>query len=270
VIGDRLTDLDRIEGEFDLLIDTCAYIPRHVQTSHDALKGRVGKVCFISTISVYDHEPTEPLDEESPVLAPRRDTEEVTAETYGPLKSACEQDLAGWGCPVQVVRPGFIVGPFDPTDRWTWWVDALSLGGRAPLPRPGQPIQWIDVRDLAAFCLTLAREQGPGIWNACGPVDPSDLRSMVLRMALAVNPETALVDADLTEESGIPMVMEGSEAHRLMRASNLKALEAGLRLRPVEETARDTLAWWRGQDRAPKVGPKAEEVLALLDGAGRP
>ena len=130
----------------------CAFVPRQVREAI-AVAGD-GRYVFISSVSAHLEEIRAGATEDDDVYAPPfPDTEDVTWETYGPLKVASEyavRDAIGDAC--TIVRPHFIVGPYDPTDRFTSWVRRAASGGRILAPAPAaQPLQWIDARDLAAF-----------------------------------------------------------------------------------------------------------------------
>ena len=169
-------------GTWDAVVDVSAYLPRHVAQAIAAVGQRCGRYLFISTGSVYDREGggTE-LSEDSPRVPPVRDTEVIDGETYGGLKVACEDDvLAHFGDRATIVRPGVVAGPYDPTDRFTWWVRRAARGGRVALPgRPEQPVQVVDSGDLARLVTTLLGDDRPGIFNAVGPAEPVTLESLI-------------------------------------------------------------------------------------------
>ena len=155
MLGDRDGGLEPLRGRrWDAAIDTCGYVPRLVRDAATLLARQVGHYTFISTISVYAGFSRPRFDEAAPAgTLQDSTTEEVTNETYGPLKALCE-DAAEAAMPgrVLVLRPGMIVGPHDPTDRFTYWVRRVARGGEVPAPgRPEAPQQFIDARDLAAW-----------------------------------------------------------------------------------------------------------------------
>ena len=176
ITGDRDGGLDGLEGRnFDAVIDTSGYVPRVVRASAELLHGHTKLYLFVSTISVYAGF-GEPVDEESAVGTLADETvEEVTGDTYGPLKALCEaavQDV--YGDRAAIVRPGLIVGPYDPTDRFTYWVRRVADGGEVLAPgRPERMTQVIDARDLASFLLDLAEGLQGGVYNATGEPTPS-------------------------------------------------------------------------------------------------
>src|SRR5215210_2686868 len=171
--GDRDGDLSALRGRsWDAVIDTCGYVPRVVRASAGLLADAVDHYTYISSISVYSNAIALGADEEAPVRElPDRRVEEVTGETYGGLKALCER-AAEEMMPGRVlnVRPGLISGPHDPTDRFTYWPRRIAAGGEVLAPdSPERRVQFIDVRDLAAWILKMSVEQRIGTYNATGP-----------------------------------------------------------------------------------------------------
>ncbi len=171
--GDRDGGLDALRGRrWDAAIDTCGYVPRIVRASATLLANAVDHYTFISSVSVYPEAHTRHLDEDSPVGAlDDESVEDVTPETYGPLKALCEQAAEGaMSGRALTIRPGLIVGPHDPTDRFTYWPRRVAQGGEVLAPgRPERPVQIIDARDLAAWTLQLVASGARGVYNATGP-----------------------------------------------------------------------------------------------------
>ncbi|MBB6096874.1 2'-hydroxyisoflavone reductase [Deinobacterium chartae] len=256
ILGDRTGDLSALENRrFDAVIDVSGYVPRFVRNSAQLLRDRSDFYLFISTISVYAPG-TDAPDEDSPVGTLEDETvEEVTGATYGPLKALCEQEVrAAFGERCAVVRPGLVAGPFDPTDRFTYWPHRVDLGGEVLAPgRPGGRFQYVDVRDLAAFALHLVEKQHDGTFNA---VRPPELWGDLLEAArLASGAEARFIWADeaFLAEQGVrpwvdlPMwIPEGPDAG-LTRVSSARALAAGMPVRPLGETVLDTLNWDRSR-----------------------
>src|SRR5579863_2076845 len=173
--GNRNEDISLLqEGDrhWDATIDTSGYVPRAVQASAEALVGRVHHYTFISSISVFADFSKDGIDEQSPVGTLEDETvEEVTNESYGPLKALCEQ-AAERAMPgrVLVVRPGLIVGPNDVTDRFTYFPYRVAQGGEMLAPgEPEQQTQFIDVRDLAEWIVRMVEAGKTGTYNATGP-----------------------------------------------------------------------------------------------------
>ena len=257
------------DGSWDAVVDVSGYVPRHVGQAADALHGRTGRYLFISTGSVYDHtRADEPLTESAPRLAPERSTEDVTGETYGALKVACEDDvLERWGQAATIVRPGIVAGPHDPTDRFTYWARRAADGGRVALPaRPDQPVQVVDSRDLGRLVVALVTGSVPGIFNAVGPAEPTTLAGLVRTCASAVGSAVEVVAVDPSAvPPGFPLVLPDESWDVMFRRSADAARAHGLTATPLEQTARDVLAWDTGRGRPPlSAGLSAEQEAALL------
>src|SRR5688572_14597839 len=175
ILGDRETDMNKLAEAghiWDAVIDVAGYLPRIVRFSAEVLKESVARYVFISSISVYDNFKQIGIDESYPVGKIQDETvEEITGETYGPLKALCEkavQDI--YGERALIIRPGLIVGPHDPTDRFTYWPVRVARGGEVLAPqKPEAAIQIIDVRDLSDFIIKLIEENASGVYNATGP-----------------------------------------------------------------------------------------------------
>lgn len=272
--GDRATgDYDALgDGRWDAVVDVSGYVPRHVTEAADALGDRVGRYLFISTGSVYD--PAGMVDgmaEDSPRLPPERGTEEITGDTYGPLKVACEDDLLDrYGERATIVRPGIVAGPHDPTDRFTYWVRRAARGGRVALPgRPEQPVQVVDSRDLARLVTTLLADDRPGIFNAVGPAEPTTLGGLVGVCAEVAGSQVEVVPVDPHGvPEGFPLVLDDPSWDPFFRRSAGAARAVGLTATPLRTTAADVLAWDRQRGEPPlSVELSAEEEAALLRSA---
>ena len=285
--GARLVHLDRTDpdwsgltGEWDALVDV-ARTPSWVAGALDALADRVAHWTFVSSISVYaDHTvPGRGPDDSDLLEAITADVEQDSAEAYGASKVGCEQLVQARAQHALVVRPGLIVGPEDPTGRFTYWPERLATAGPVLAPGdPDQPTQVIDARDLAAFVVHAAEERLSGAYDATGHAVP--MRELLASVAQGVGSETDLVwtDAgflgahDVGHWAGprslplwLPPEMTG------MLARDVEATyAAGLETRPLEETARDTLAWLAEHPDAPRTGLTRTEEHAVLADAGRP
>lgn len=281
IIGDRATDLARLRNrEWDAVIDTWTRYPSAVGAATELLRDHVGQYLFISTVSVYKLG-REPIDESSPLL-PITETppENMELQNYGRLKILCEQ-LAERNLPgrVTVVRPGVIAGPGDPTDRFTYWPERLARGGRVLVPEaPGYRMQFIDVFDLGAWVISAIEGRHVGVYNAVGPEDPS-LHSVIEACKSGVSSDARLewVDNKWLEERQIggweafPLTVPAdAENSGFAHVSAARAIEKGLRFRPVSATALDTLDWWNSQSeerrsrKRPGLTPEREaEILRL-------
>ena len=170
-LGDRDGKLEALEhGEWDAVIDNSGYVPRHVQLSAELLKDRVAQYIFVSSISAYQDLSKPGIDEDYPTAKlDDPSVEKVSGETYGGLKALCEQVVERtYGARATVIRPTYIVGPGDPTDRFTYWPVRVARGGEMLAPgRANDPIQFIDTRDLAAFMRKCVEERIAGRYNLC-------------------------------------------------------------------------------------------------------
>ncbi|TET33971.1 MAG: epimerase [Anaerolineales bacterium] len=267
LVGDRDGDLAPLRGRtWDAVIDTCGYVPRIVRNSARVLSNQTDLYVFISTISVFASFEKEGLSEDDLVGSLADETvEEITSDTYGPLKALCEaatqDEIPGKSL---IIRPGLIVGPHDPTDRFTYWIRRCAQGGDilAPAP-PDQNMQFIDARDLTSWTLDMIEAGLTGIFNTTGPENPHTLGKL-LQTCCEFNEEGArliwvdgatLLDAGIDPWSQVPMWLPGPENVGLMAIDCTRAINAGLRFRPLGTTIRDTLNWDRARD--PSVPMKA-------------
>jgi 2'-hydroxyisoflavone reductase len=273
--GDRRESLAALRGHrWDACIDTCGYIPREVRMSAEALHDSVAHYTFISTISVYSDAITAGADESGPLITLADPTvEEVTGETYGGLKVLCEQ-AAESTLPGRVlqVRSGLIVGPHDPTDRFTYWVARAAEGG--PMLAPGDPaqtLQFIDGRDQAAWIIRMTEARQAGIYNVSGPAYPLTLRETLDTCAQVAGAGAALtwVDQAFLLEQGVapwaelPLWIPAGE-NASLNLNLGKAQAAGLTCRPLTETVRDTLAWHQTRTDSFKRAFPAEREATVL------
>ncbi|HNC89711.1 MAG TPA: NAD-dependent epimerase/dehydratase family protein, partial [Anaerolineales bacterium] len=250
--GDREKDLDQISGKYDAVIDTCGYFPRIVRMSAEALKGKARSYVFISSISVYAGFSKIGINESDSVGKIEDETiEEITGESYGPLKALCEnavQDV--FGEQALIVRPGLIVGPHDPTDRFTYWPVRVARGGDVLTPeKPDVPIQIIDVRDLSDFVIELLQQNEFGVFNATGPAHELTLGAM-LNACKQVSGSGAnfkwasvefLNQNQVAPWSDMPVwVPNVPEDAGFSRVDISKAMRSGLKFMPLEKTIHDT------------------------------
>ena len=277
VHGDRDGDLGELgDTIFDAVFDTCGYVPRIVEASARRLVDRVGTYAFVSTLSVHADDMPAGANEDTPTHAPPwPQTEEVTGETYGPLKAACEEVVrATYGDRALVLRPGYIVGPHDPTERFVSWLRRLTAGGTVAVPGPPEePFQVVDVRDLAGFTVDLLELETRGTFGVVGPGQPLTTRRMCGTAIDVSGADTQLAWLDgadaleIGDEDGryrlFPMWHPEYPGVNLYDAS--RAVAAGLRHRSFDETVADTLAWDRArpQEQLP-FGPTPEEEAELL------
>jgi 2'-hydroxyisoflavone reductase len=263
LLGDRTGDLSALSGgAWDAAIDTSGYDPDVVARSAAALAGT--HYTFVSSISAYG-------DLGAPGLA--EDAVLADDDEYGGRKARCEATLAE---PALVVRPGLIVGPYDPTDRFTYWVRRGARGGEVLGPAdPERQVQVIDVRDLAAWMLDMVERSATGVFNATGPdrrLTMGELVETCLADGAAITwvAERFLLSADVEAWTELPLWIPEigpDAAPGMLSVSIERALAAGLRLRPLAETVRDTLAWDRARGEPPLaagIGLRPEREEALL------
>ena len=267
---DLTGDLAPLTGRsWDAVIDMDpTQLPRHTRRRAEVLDA--GHYVFVSTISVYS-DTAKPIDESSPVLEPP-DPEPgaFDAELYGNLKVGSERALTDvLGDPVAIARAGLIVGPHDPTDRFTYWPRRLAEGGRVLAPGdPSRPVQIVDARDLGAFLVKLAEDRTSGVFNATGPAEPLTFGETLERIAPGADlvwvDDTTLLDAGVGPWMELPLWLPGDEHTGILQADISRALAAGIAFRPLEETARDTLAWslQAGEQRPTLSREKERELLA--------
>jgi 2'-hydroxyisoflavone reductase len=290
LIGDRNGQLDALKGrEWDVVIDDPTTLPAWVRDAAQILKGKVERYIFISTISVYA-DTSKGVDESAPLAKyegadPFKETLEAMKasgfKTYGPLKALSEQEAEKW-FPEKtlVIRPGLIVGPGDESDRFTYWPLRIDRGGEVLAPgKPDDPVQFIDARDLAEWTIRMVENRETGIYNATGPAETFGIGSMLngMKTALRSNAKFTWVPANfLTEqkvEAWSDMPVWTGEESGMARTSISRALAKGLTFRPLAETTRDTLAWFKtlpaerqSKLRAGVTAKREKEVLVAWHG----
>lgn len=277
--GDRKLSLDALAGrQWDAVIDTSGYHPRDVRASAQFLVDRVQRYVFISTISVYS-DFTRPNPDESAPISRLDDAESavVSNETYGPLKTHCEDVVQEiYGTRSLIIRPGLIVGPHDPTDRYTYWPVRAQRGGEILAPEnPEVPIQYIDVRDLAAWTLDATGGGLSGIFNATGPEQLQTLGAFLdqCRQIGGVDSRLTWVSPDFLADHQVAPFLElplwvPSDMAGMLTVDCRRAIAAGLRFRPSIETIKATLDWHAtrppGASLKAGLSPAREaELLAL-------
>ncbi|HEV2740187.1 MAG TPA: NAD-dependent epimerase/dehydratase family protein [Candidatus Elarobacter sp.] len=283
VLGDRTTDLDRLPAgaTWDAVVDTCGFVPGVVATSARALRERAGRYVFISSISVHDMSQPH-VDESSPTLElpEGASRDEMKPETYGALKFLCEQEATAAFGPERtlVVRPGLIVGPHDPSDRFTYWPLRFARGGDVLVPDAlDMPVQYVDVRDLATFVVDALEAGHTGAVNTVGPARPTTLGALLAACAAASDSHANPVPVDrefLRRWSTGPWIdlpvwsEDGFDFDGITRTDPSRGIALGLRYRPVEETIADTLRWAQHErgDAPFKAGltPAREAALFAL------
>ena len=271
--GDR-AEIELLEGRcFDAVIDVAGYLPRLVASSARVLRPTVDRYVFISSVSVYADFSRFELDEEAPVEQVPDPSSEDVANYYGVLKALCEQEVHKvFGSSQISIRPGLVVGPYDHTNRFTYWVKRVARGGRilAPAP-PDRPVQFIDVRDLARWTMTMTASDRAGVFNVVS--EPLPFEAFLHECAAAAGTELDVewVDPEFLVEQGvapweeIPLWMPpDGTTDGLMSVSSAKAVAAGLTFMPVHETIADTLEWARSADDTGPAGLDPDREAELL------
>jgi 2'-hydroxyisoflavone reductase len=256
--GDRDGGLNPLrDREFDAVLDTSGYLPRVVGQSVELLRGAAGRYVFVSSESVYATSRQDGVvDEDGPLNDPPPEDVEDVMEHYGGLKVACERVVqTGFGNDAVVIRPGLIVGPHDPTNRFTYWVRRMhEASDGEPVLAPASPdrqVQFIDGRDLAAWILDVIEGGTTGVFNADGPAGPITMAEALNACAGAAGTapqvewvdEAFLLDHKVEPWMGLPLWIPEDDPEGLAVFDNARAVAAGLTFRPTAETAADTLAW---------------------------
>jgi len=292
LIGDRNGQLEALKGkQWDVCIDNPTTLPAWVRDAAQILKGNVGRYVFISTISVYADTSTGP-DENAPLAKyegtdPFKETLEAMKatgyKTYGPLKALSEQETQKWFPNKSlIIRPGLIVGPRDETDRFTYWPVRIERGGEVLAPgNPSDPVQFIDGRDLAEWTIRMSEKGETGIYNATGPAKELGIGGMLDGIKGALNSKATFTwaDAEFLKQQKVEawsdMPVWAGDELGMSRTNISRALAKGLTFRPLADTARDTVAWFKAQkpERRAKlragITPEREaEVLAALHKQG--
>lgn len=286
LIGDRNGDLHALEGkEWDVVIDTCGFVPRTVRESAQLLAGNIGHYTFISSASVYDELERPGIGENHPVSKlSLEQAEEMTKGTaglmnneyYGELKFLCEQEVEQ-AFPGQslIIRPGLIVGPYDFSGRFSYWVNRIAQGGDVLAPgRKDKQVQFIDVRDLAEWIVRMIEEKVTGTFNATGPETSLTMQALLEECSTVLQTGAELVWADesflLENDAGfwmeLPLWIPDREKMEGFLALDIrKALKAGLTFRPLPETIQATREWEaQHADLERKAGLNRDKEKALV------
>ena len=281
--GDR--DPDKGEGlnalrnrKWDAVIDNSGFYPRQVSASAKLLAPNVGQYIYISSISAYADNSIEGQDETGKLADTSKidpTVEKMSNEAYGPLKVLCEQaSEAAMPRRTTIVRPGYIVGPDDPSGRFTYWPVRFDRGGEVLVPgEPSDPVQIIDVRDLGAWLITLVEQNTIGAFNAAGPKDRLAWGDLIQACRKATKTEHSVTWVDgvwvrkKADEYFPIWAPYSGETRGFHMWKNTRAVKAGLKSRPYSETVADTLKWYKSQPengRTKLAGPAPEKEAQLL------
>lgn len=266
--GDRDGDLSALgSGRWDAVMDTCGYFPRIVRASAELLSTRADHYTFISSVSAYGDLSVSPNESSAVAILEDKTVEDFGPEfeNYGGLKALCEAEVQrAFPGRALIVRPGLIVGPDDPTDRFTYWPRRLARGGELLAPGPPERrTQFIDVRDLATWLVHMVEDRRTGVFNA--------VNAGVSWGELLAGADVAWVDDAFLLEHGVgewmelPLWLADPAFAGMDKADASAAMAAGLRTRPVPETVRDTAEWDTGRgEYEPKAGLSPERETELL------
>ena len=278
LVGDRNDNLSALESRrWDAVIDNSGYTPHQVNLSVNLLKDASDQYLFTSTRGVYADFRAKIMDEDAPIGP--KDPPDPAWNSYRDNKVLSERIVQeAFGVKTLITRPPIIVGPGDRTDRFTYWVDRIDDGGDILVQGDSiDPVQFVDVRDLAEFYVHLLEQSTSGTFNTVGPGSPLTNAGLVHGIkAITTTPSTfTWVDWDfLIGEGEVPQETlpfwyrpSGRYLH-YGRMVNTRAIGAGMTFRPLAITARDTLDWHRTrsaeqQDKL-RVGLSRDREAALL------
>jgi 2'-hydroxyisoflavone reductase len=254
LLGDRNGQLDALKGrQWDAVIDNPATLPRWVRDSAGLLKDAAQQYVFISTISAYADNAKPGADESAPTAAGGDpEATKITGQTYGPLKAQAEREAEkAFPGKATIIRPGLIVGPGDPTDRFSYWPVRIDKGGEVLAPGDGtDPVQFIDARDLAEWTIRVVEQKAMGAYNALGPKATLTMAEMLygIRAITPAEVRFTWVGTDFLQKQGVsawgdmPVWVPGTgDSAGFSRRSNARAIAQGLTFRPLAETAKSAL-----------------------------
>ena len=276
IVGDRTSDVSALAGrKWDAVIDTCGYLPAVVRASAETLAD-AGMYCFVSSVSVYADQSVPPTESSAVATLGDLPADRVTDESYGALKALCEEEVRRvFDDRALVVRPGLIVGPHDPTGRFTYWPHRVASGGEVLAPgTPDDPLQFIDVRDLAEWTVEQTANALGGIFNVTGHTMQF---TALLEECLRVSGSDArftwvasdwLLAAGVEEWMGIPLWIASPGWDAANRVRIDRALDAGLGFRPLEDTVRGALEQAETTEAAGLNPAREAALLAEWHGRG--
>lgn len=274
--GNRDGGLDALFADgaraWDAVIDVNGYLPRIVNETAERLGDSVARYVFISTLSVYANFSTFGQDENAPLAKlANTETEVIDGDTYGGLKVMCEQAVQrAFPGGALILRPGYVVGPHDHTDRMTsWWRRITRVGEMMAPGKPEAPLQFIDARDLAAFVVDMTERHATGVYNTNGLSAPLTWGECFEQARALTGTDTAFtwvseefLRAQGLDDGSLP-IFAFSEDAGIFGFNNHRAMAAGLHFRPIVETIRDTLLWdaTEGGHKLGLAGEREQELL---------
>ena len=279
LIGDRNGQLQALEGKrWDVVIDDSGNVADWVRQSTELLKNAAGRYLFTSSTGVYYPYLKRGLTEADPIHYDAVDPKDGE-EAFGVMKGQCERYvMQAFGDRGLVVRPIYIVGPGDTSDRFPYWPQRLARGGEVLAPSKADDVtQIIDVRDLAEFMVRLVERGRSGIYNAVGPSKRLLVRDFYQQAAAALHADVKFTFVDDYDfllahkiDESIPWAPLRGNLDGMMSIANAKAIAEGLTFRSLADTVKDTLAWWPSVPEARRAKPKFTitpeiEAQALAD-----
>lgn len=279
ITGDRNMDMGKVAGKsFDAVIDTCAYFPHQIEKSVEVLKDSVKKYLLISTLSACKLD-KQGYKETDPIIGLDFESTEMTGKTYGPLKAACEKVLAEQMGDEKslIIRPGFIVGERDHTDRFTYWPVMMDAMEEMIVPETGDlGFQFIDVRDLAIFTINALEQELTGIYSLTGPDKAITFKEFIEVCKESINPnckltyvsEDWLKDKKLARCEAFPLCYGPEESIGIHCIDISKAIGVGLETRPAKETLKSALDWYKsykGNVEDLEVGLKPQAMKEVME-----
>lgn len=288
ILGDRNFDLDKLAGQtWNAVVDMCGYLPNWVENSTETLKDSVEKYVFISSVSVYDDSAKPNFDESAKLnyltseqkekfnkLNPKGDFNAADlGDMYGALKVLCEEEVQKTFTENHLlIRPGLIVGEYDFTDRFTYWVMRVANGGEVFAPgNPDAPVQFIDAKDLAEWIVHLIETGETGIYNAVNKPFEITFGKLLeeIKNVSGSDAEFTWVSEEFMDENNVApwsdMPLHLPESLEFMRTANVdKAFSKGLQIRPLHKTVREILDWRKTVDEPIKAGISVEREKELL------
>jgi 2'-hydroxyisoflavone reductase len=286
LLGDRNNDLKSLEGrDWDVVVDNSGYTPGQVKLSTTLLAKHVKHYVFISSIAVYaDFKVADIGEDHALVKLPEgAETEKLTGDNYGGLKVLCEGVVAdAFGKRATIIRPTYICGPGDTSDRFTYWPQRVSQGGEMIAPgTPADPVQFIDVRDLADFVRLCVEKRTPGRFNAVSRPRAVTMGSLLDTARRVTATDTVFawaspafllahkaIDGGMYASAEIPIwAPPAGESLGHSQVSSARAEKAGMTFRPLETTIRDTLEWQKTrppEKQKLRAGLSAEREAELL------
>ncbi|BCR35736.1 NAD-dependent epimerase/dehydratase family protein [Mariniplasma anaerobium] len=278
IIGDRNTDMYKLENmKFDAVIDTCAYFPKQIEKSLNVLKNNFNRYLFISSFSVINPK-EEGFDETVDLVDLDFNSTKITGETYGPLKAACEKqvvDMIGIEKSI-IIRPGYIVGEKDYTDRFTYWPVMINYMDNMIIPKNDQfNFKYVDAKDLGSFVILALEKELSGIYHLQGPQEDLKFIDFIKTCQSILNPSCNLIELeyawfkenDIIKPLSFPLYNDDPFGKLIYSGNQLKSYQHGFASRDLKDTIMDAFNWFqevKGDANEIAVGMKPFEMKEYL------